>query len=376
MGIPDKRTIIVVENCLGYTGAFKAILQVVENLSDQYRFVFVLTQGSSVGEILRQKGIFVYHLPFFPLQRKIKSIILYIPKLISNSLRLRAIVKKEKAVVIHANDIYNLSPLLVKLSLPGIKLVTHIRILQNSFPKVIYKTWVGLAELCSDVIIGVSKASLQPFSPSKRLTLIHDGISRDEAYNYSYEPEPLNYNLLYLANYIQGKGHELAIETFALVLKEKPNARLTFVGDTFGLPNNELYKKVLIDKARDLKIESSVIFKSFTNDIEKEFKESHVFLNLSEAESFSFTCLEALYYGVPCIATASGGPQEILDNGTYGILIYERNKHKVANEILKLLNNPDQRLLFSNRGRLYVRKVFSPQSTSYKVNAIYSRLIS
>lgn len=370
MGEPDKRTIIIVENCLGYTGAFKAILQVVEHLSDYYRFVFVLPQGSTAGGILKQKGIVTYYLPFFPLQKKIISIILYIPKLILNSFRLRKIVKRENAVVLHANDLYNLSPLLVKFSLPGIKLVTHIRILQNSFPLIVYKVWVVLTKLFSDVIIGVSKASLQPFSSSNKVTLIYDGISLDEAYNHSYESEPLVYNLLYLSNYIQGKGQDLAIEAFELVLRDKPNARLIFVGDTFGLPGNEFYKQKLMDKVKELKIDHAVLFKGFTKEIEKEFKESHLFINLSEAESFSFTCLEALYYGIPCIATASGGPQEILDNGTYGVLIYERNKHNVATEIVKLLDNPNQRQLFRNKGREYVRKVFSLQRASDKIRAI------
>ncbi len=372
----DKPTVVIVENGLGFTGAFKAILQIAEDLSDQYRFVFVIPKDSDAVAYLRDKNIKFYAIPYFPLQKQFKSILLYIPGLLLSAIRLKRIIIKEQASILHANDIYNLSTIIVKLFYPRVKLITHVRILKASFPPVIYGIWTRLTQRFSDIIVGVSEVALSPFGRDNRIRLIYDGVFQTEKHPYNYEVHPSTINLLYLANYIQGKGQDLAIESFALVCKQKRNVRLTFVGDTFKLPANEKFKLSIIKKARELDVADSVVFKEFSVDVEKEFKESSIFLNLSEAESFSFTCLESLYYGIPCIATASGGPQEILNNGEYGVLIYERNKHKIAYEILKLINDPDQRLLFSKKGRLYARKVFSPKNTSDRVREIYSQVRS
>lgn len=367
----DKPTIIIVENCLGFTGGFKAIYQVADALKSQFRFVFVLPQGSSVIELIEQNGFPVHPLPFSPLQKRLKSIILYLPMLLINAFLLRKIARKEKAVVIHSNDIYNLVPLLTKMILRDVKLITHIRILQSAFPAGLYNFWVKLTRKYSDIIVGVSQASLEPFGKLDKIRLIYDGIAKAEVHPYKYDSEAGINNLLYLSNYTLGKGHELAIDTFALLLSEKPDLILTFAGATFGISKNIQFKNSLMAKARQLKIDDKIFFYDAVSDVEELFKKSHVFFNLSEAESFSFTCLEALYYGVPCVATASGGPQEILDNGKYGELIPDRDINHIASKLLSLLNNPSRRLWLSENGRIYVRNRFSFENTVNQMRKIY-----
>ncbi|MCR6637762.1 MAG: glycosyltransferase family 4 protein [Sporocytophaga sp.] len=367
----DKPTIIIVENCLGFTGGFKAIFQVAEALKSQFRFVFVLPQGSSVIELIEKSGFVVHTLAFSPLQKRLKSIIVYLPMLLINAILLREIVKKEKAVVIHSNDIYNLVPIVTRAILKEVKLLTHIRILGRAFPARLYSFWVKITKKYSDVIIGVSRASIEPFDKHDKIKLIYDGIAKEEVYPYKYNSEANVNNLLYLSNYTLGKGHELAMETFALLLTWKPNLTLTFAGDTFGITKNIQFKNSLLTKAKQLKIDDKIIFHDSVKDVEELFKKSHIFLNLSEAESFSFTCLEALFYGVPCLASNSGGPQEILDNGTYGEIVSDREVEHIAQRILSLLNNPSRRLWLSENGRIYARNRFSFENTVNQMKMIY-----
>ena len=54
-----------------------------------------------------------------------------------------------------------------------------------------------------------------------------------------------------------------------------------------------------------------VHFDGFAANTEVAMKGHDMVLNFSEAESFSLTCLDALYYGVPLIATDCGGPAEL-----------------------------------------------------------------
>src|SRR5690606_15668895 len=125
--------------------------------------------------------------------------------------------------------------------------------------------WTWLTQKFSDIVIGVSKVALSPFRKDNRIRLIYDGVFQTEKHPYNYEIHPSTINILYLANYIQGKGQDLAIESFALVCKQKRNVRLTFVGDTFKIPVNERFKSSIIKKAKELGIADSVVFKEFSD---------------------------------------------------------------------------------------------------------------
>ena len=59
----------------------------------------------------------------------------------------------------------------------------------------------------------------------------------------------------------------------------------------------------------------------------------------SYTESFGLVLIEAMSYGLPCIAfDTSDGAKELLKNNV-GILVKDRNKEKMAEEIIKELKN-------------------------------------
>jgi len=369
----NKPTIIVVENCLGYTGALKAILQVAEEAGSEYRFVFVLPKGSAAGKYLDDKKIACYYLPFVPIKKSLRNVFLYLPYLILNIIQLNRIVKREKAFLIHSNDLYNLAPLLIKVFNKRIKVLSHIRILPSAYPGIIYKLWVWCNKHFADIIVGVSMVALKQFNDVPKARLVYDGLMVKEKYPYNFSSASGS-KLLYLSNYTPGKGHDIAIEAIAHVHSVIPDVELTIAGDTFGTSKNIAYKESLIEKVKDLKLEGWVRFEGFKSDTEREFKSHTLFLNLSEAESFSFTCLESLYFGTPCIAYASGGPQEILADGEYGTLLKERKPEVIAESIINLLQNPLQLKVYSQMGREYVREKFNKKNTTDKLIGIYNEL--
>ena len=63
----------------------------------------------------------------------------------------------------------------------------------------------------------------------------------------------------------------------------------------------------------------------------------------SYTESFGLVLIEAMSYGIPCIAYSSAeGANDIIKNNYNGYLIDNRNEHEMADTVVKLLNNPKE----------------------------------
>jgi glycosyltransferase involved in cell wall biosynthesis len=142
-----------------------------------------------------------------------------------------------------------------------------------------------------------------------------------------------------------------------------------------GLQKNKDFKDNLIALAKRLKLEDQVEWYNFSEKISNEYLNAGIVLNFSESESFSMTCLEAMFYGRPVIATRSGGPSEIIDQNDTGILVDLRDITAMANAMEYLLSNPEKREIMARRAYDNVRIKFSYANTVQKLGELYQTAI-
>lgn len=123
------------------------------------------------------------------------------------------------------------------------------------------------------------------------------------------------------------KNQKLLLKSFALVLKQMPNARLKIAGD--GELKNEL-----IDLSKELGIQDSVEFLGNIKEIEIELAKSDIFVLSSDYEGLPLAVLEAMASGLPIISTNVGGvPDIVTDNG---ILVETHNEFQLAEAMIEL----------------------------------------
>ena len=127
--------------------------------------------------------------------------------------------------------------------------------------------------------------------------------------------------------------------------------------------------------ANSLDIETQVEWHSFAEKISQEYLNAAIVLNFSESESFSLTCLEAMFYGRPVIATRSGGPSEIIDHNESGILVDVKDVAAMAKAIDELISNPEKREQMSRIAFERVRQKFSYENTVQKLGEVYKAAI-
>lgn len=371
-----KPKILVIENSIDITGALKSIAHIALDLRSTFDFIFVIPSGSVVKEWIEQQGISVLELPMKELSRKIYSVFVYLPVLFMNAIRLNKIIKQKSISVIHVNDMYNLLPVAIRLLGNSTPYVCHVRFLPDRFPPWLLKLWMKFHFRYAERIVVVSAKVKEMLPEHPKCTIIYGSLPESEKYPKSINsPRKHQHTFLYLANFMEGKGQKYALEAFSSIHFNLPGWKLRFMGSDMGLKKNKRYLNKLKKQADGLGIGQKIEWKEFTNDVEWEYKSADIVLNFSESESFSMTCLEALYFGRPLIASDCGGPVEIIDNHQTGILVQNRNVEAMAESMQLLALNTGLRESLSASAWHKVREKFSKDKTVYPLEDLFLSLV-
>lgn len=366
-----KPRILIIENSIAITGALKSIVRNSQGLHDSYDFIFVVPKDSTALNLVHGKGFIGYELPMKELRKNIFSVFSYLPVLMSNAFKLSRIIKENKIDLIVVNDFYNLLPALYKILGGKQPYICYVRFLPSKFPKSLVKFWCTLHNRYAHSTIAVSEAVKKELPQNNVVVIGNELPSEEVAFTSSLNSS----TILYPANYIQGKGHEYALESFARVFKDYPNWKLKFVGGDMGLQKNKDFKVNLMMQAKKLKLDSQVEWCNFAENMSHEYLSAAFVLNFSDSESFSMTCLEGMFYGRPVIATRSGGPSEIIDNHKTGILVELRDVTAMSDAIALLISDPVKREEIAKRAYNRVREKFSFQNTIGRTGHIYKKAL-
>lgn len=366
-----KKNILIIDNSTGWTGAFKSIVTVAEHLSASYHFHFCIPSNSANKQFLEEKGIPILALNFIEISKRWRTLF-YLPQLLANAIRVKSYCRKNNIQTVHVNDMYNLTGIVVKMMSSDIKLIYHVRLLESSYAGVLYKGWITLIAKRTDHMIAVSQAAkINAARYTKRsIAVIYDCISGAPAVYQKSDSNDITF--LYLANYISGKGHEIAIKGFAQAFRQNSTMKLIMAGGDLGFEANRNFKKSLSDLILKEGISDEVELRNFEPDVQKIMSECHVFLNFSRSESFSMTCLEAITNGKPVIATDSGGPGEIVKHNYCGIIIPVGDVKAASEAMLLLAQDTYKRDHFGRNAIQRAGDKFNLNKEAAKLSVLYN----
>ncbi|HMG93392.1 MAG TPA: glycosyltransferase family 4 protein [Chryseolinea sp.] len=363
----SRPRILIIENSIAVTGALVSIVRSCRDLKEHFDFFFVLPKKSMALDYVQKAGFPVYEFPLKEI-RKSLSVLLYIPYLVANTIRLSNLVSSLKIDLINVNDFYNLMAATYRLFGGKVPFVCYVRFLPSKFPQALVKIWSLTQDRFARKVICVSNAVRTQLPFTKKVVVIGNELPE---HSIAFQPQNSEI-LLYPANYIRGKGQEYALESFALIHAKYPEWKLRFIGGDMGLSKNRHFKAVLIEKSKTLGLENQVEWYDFSENITIHYLNAAIVLNFSESESFSMTCLEALYCGRPVIATRCGGPEEIIDDNISGQLVNLGDVKGMAAAIEHLISSPSTREKMGAKGYLDVREKFSFEKTGKKLLDVYN----
>lgn len=156
--------------------------------------------------------------------------------------------------------------------------------------------------------------------------------------------------LIFVGSLTWFKGPNFLVEAMAHIATERPEARLTLVGD--GPLRSDL--EVL---ARRLQIAERVVFagKVARTQIACYYQAADVCLIPSLFETFSMVACEAMYFGLPIVAARRGALPELVIDDVTGYLVEPTDAVDIARAVLRLLSDPTQAKRLGQNGRARIR---------------------
>lgn len=143
------------------------------------------------------------------------------------------------------------------------------------------------------------------------------------------------------------KGYEDLLDVFKLIHQEEPSWRLDIIGD--GAQKNLLGDCIFNEGLKECVTLHGFQDKTFINDL---LSKSSIYLMTSVTESFGIVLIEAMSYGLPCVAFDSAeGATELIQDGVNGYLISYRNKEEYAKKVIELIRNKKLRTKLGSAGR-------------------------
>jgi glycosyltransferase involved in cell wall biosynthesis len=366
-----RERVVVVDNSRIFTGALSSILATCTALSDRYEFSFVLDSRSTVADEVRRRGFDVAVLPFLEVSRR-WSVVAYLPVLVVNAARLARILDRRGASILHVNDLYNLVGVACRALRPKVRLVQHVRLLRSSYVRPAYPLFAWCVRRFADAVVCVSDAARRDLGGAgASIRRIYDALPPTERHPPKEYARRGGCRFVYVANYIRGKGHDLALEAFARVATADPDATLRFVGAGADGSLDPRFVRGLGRRVAELGLGGRIALDGPTADVEREMKDADVVVNLSESESFSMTCLEALAYGAPLVASACGGPSELVEHMENGILVPNGDPAAAAAALALLAGDAELAARLGRRGPPSVRRKFDASRTAAELASTY-----
>lgn len=130
------------------------------------------------------------------------------------------------------------------------------------------------------------------------------------------------------------KNHALLVDAFSLMVKKHPELTLTIYGDGDCM-------EAVKDQATKLGLMDHINLKGDCKDVPEQMKDAGVFVLSSDYEGMPNAVAEALALGIPVVSTdcPSGGARALVHDGETGLLVPVRNPQKMAEAVLRILED-------------------------------------
>jgi len=172
------------------------------------------------------------------------------------------------------------------------------------------------------------------------------------------------------------KGQHVFLEAAARVLEQRTDVHFLVVGATmFGLEPE--YGHELNNIVERKHIGDHVTFTGHRDDVGRILGATDVLVHASiTPEPFGQVIVEGMARGKAVIASAAGGPLEIIAEGVNGLLVPPGHAGHLADAIIALLDDPHWRVELGDAARRCARDRFTVQAMAANFARFYDTVLS
>lgn len=375
----DYMHILLVGHQSRKSGASRALINLVDALSDRCRFSVLLPEEGFVADEMRKRGVEVYVYPLYRWtceQNKktfAKKICWRLSWKSKNDRYIRELAGRlaDKGIdIVHTNtSVIDYGEKLAKLL--GVPHLWHIREFGekdfNNVPLVNYDEYFSRFEGSDGLLVCVSGGVADKFRghlDDKRIRVVHDGASERNIIPDRQYRTTGTLRLLQAGNINEFKGQKIAIEAVQELWERNiKDITLQIAGrgelSRIGLDINDLHNVEMLGTVDDM------LSLRANTDIE---------IVASRCEAFGLVIVEAMLGGNPAICSDSGAPAEIIEDGKSGLLFPQGDSKALADRIEYLYNNRSEIERMGKNAAERARKLFTARHNAENIYKLYREL--
>ncbi len=178
--------------------------------------------------------------------------------------------------------------------------------------------------------------------------------------------------ILFLTRICYAKGVIELVDAFVQLIDSFPQLFLRIAG--FESPESAEIK----DYIAKYGIHERITYLGTVTDEQKsaELLSADLYAFPTHVEDQSYAVLEAMSYGLPCVATNVGGIPSQIEDGVNGILVPARNTIELRFALERLIKDPILRHQFGTFNRSLIEQKFTWPSLAAKMYSLYEKLVT
>lgn len=153
------------------------------------------------------------------------------------------------------------------------------------------------------------------------------------------------------------KGHEDFLRAASLIACERKDAHFVITGADSTITGE--HRASLERLIAELNLTTRVHLTGWLDDVAPLLAALDVYVSASHTESFGLSIVEAMALGLPIVATATEGAQEIINRDDVGMLVHVGDVEAMASALLRLLEDAHARKRIGTLARTTARTRFS-----------------
>jgi len=154
------------------------------------------------------------------------------------------------------------------------------------------------------------------------------------------------------------------IDSIPIILQALPNARFLFAGK--GNLEDDLLRQ-----RSERGLTRQIIYAGFRKDIPAIMQAIDLLILPSKVEGFGYVLIEAMAAAKPVVATNVSSIPEIVQHGETGFLVPVHQPEKLANAIVKILQDKKMAVYMGKKGRKRVLKKFTVKRMISQIETIF-----
>ncbi len=383
----NKKTILYLITQSELGGAQQYIFDLAINLKNEFNIIVASGEQGKNGELA--KKLEKNNIEFLQISH-LKRAISPVNDIIA-IWEIKKLIKKINPNIVHLNS--SKISILSSLSLFTLHANKQIRIIytvhgwvfNEALPiwkKLFYKYAEKITAKAKNKLICVSEydrqiAIQEKICKKEKLITIHNGVDKINFYDKQESISKLNIKNLNLkeneiilgtiGNLYKTKGFEYLIKASKILKDKNLNFKLIIIGE--GDERKNLEKLI-----QDLELKNNVFLIGKVNKASKLLKAFDIYICSSVKEGFPYTILEAMQAELPIVSTNVGGIPEMISHNQEGLLVNSKSENKLANSIIKLINEKETRKTFSNKAKEKVSDEFNLDKMITATKNIYNNI--